>query len=88
MWARLVAWWRGGAVPETRLTADAARAVANAAMTGDWAHYAGRMTVAAAELRDGRAVWQVGSATIGSGVFVIIDDATGEVLERRSWGLR
>ena len=32
--------------------------------------------------------WRIGTATVGSGVLVRIADATGEVLERSSWGVR
>ena len=32
--------------------------------------------------------WQIGTATIGSGVTISIDDATGAVIERGKWGIR
>jgi hypothetical protein len=32
--------------------------------------------------------WLIGTASIGSGVTIRISDATGEVLERRPWGVR
>jgi hypothetical protein len=32
--------------------------------------------------------WQIGTATIGSGATVSIDDATGAVIERGKWGIR
>lgn len=88
MLARLRAWWRRGGRPETRLTPEQARAIANAAMTGDWSWYAGKMGMVSTEQRDGRVLWQIGSATIGSGATVTIDDATGAVLDRRGWGVR
>lgn len=88
MLAGLRAWWRRGGRPETRLTPEAARAIADAAMTGDWSRYAGKMGMVSIERRDGRVVWLIGSATIGSGVTVTIDDATGAVLDRRRWGVR
>lgn len=88
MLARLRAWWRRGGQAETRLTPEQARALANAAMTGDWSWYAGKMGMVSTERRDGRVLWQIGSATIGSGATVIIEDATGVVLDRRGWGVR
>jgi hypothetical protein len=33
-------------------------------------------------------VWDIGTATVGSGSEVAIDDATGALLERRTWGIR
>lgn len=88
MLARLRAWWRRGGRPQTRLTPEQAQAIANAAMTGDWSCYAGKMGAVSMERRDGRVLWQVGSATIGSGATVTVDDATGAVLDRRGWGVR
>jgi hypothetical protein len=32
--------------------------------------------------------WHIGTATIGSGMRVRIDDATGAVLDRTKWGVR
>jgi hypothetical protein len=32
--------------------------------------------------------WLIGTATVGSGVTIRISDATGEILERRPWGVR
>lgn len=32
--------------------------------------------------------WQIGTATIGSGATISIDDATGAVIERGKWGVR
>lgn len=88
MLARLRAWWRRGGRPETRLTPEQARAIANAAMTGEWSWYAGKMGIASVEERDGRVLWRIGSATRGSGVIVTVEDATGVVLDRQGWGVR
>jgi hypothetical protein len=32
--------------------------------------------------------WQIGTATIGSGATIRIDDATGTVVDRGNWGIR
>lgn len=37
---------------------------------------------------DQGAQWLIGTATVGSGTTVRIDDTTGEVLERKRWGVR
>jgi hypothetical protein len=37
---------------------------------------------------DGRTEWQVGTATVGRGTIVRIDDATGDVIETEVWGKR
>jgi hypothetical protein len=81
-------WWRRGGRPPTRLTAEEARAIANAAMTGEWSGFAGQMGVVQVERRDDTLLWHVRSTTIGSGVSATIDDATGALLERRRWGIR
>ena len=41
-----------------------------------------------AMIADGRLVWTVSTATVGSGWRVTIDDATGEVGPVTRWGLR
>ena len=33
-------------------------------------------------------VWEIGTATVGSGYFVRVDDATGEVIDSGTWGVR
>lgn len=35
-----------------------------------------------------RVEWHIGTATVGSGTMVRIDDATGQIVERRRWGIR
>jgi hypothetical protein len=32
--------------------------------------------------------WHIGTATVGSGIVVRINDATGEIIERHRWGVR
>ena len=32
--------------------------------------------------------WQIGTATVGSGTTISIDDATGVVIEQGRWGVR
>jgi hypothetical protein len=32
--------------------------------------------------------WRIATSTVGSGTIVRIADATGEVLDKRSWGVR
>ena len=50
--------------------------------------YHSMMGMATVEDHDGRRVWIVGSRTIGSGIIVVIDATTGEVVGRESWGVR
>jgi Bacterial CdiA-CT RNAse A domain len=68
--------------PSTRLTQAEAEAIA-AGVVPDW--YKKLMTMASVAERDGRFVWQIRSATIGSGLIVVVDDATGDVIEQRGW---
>ena len=65
-----------------RLTAEEARAIAADAI-GDGL-FADSL-VAMADERDGALVWQVASMTIDMGVSVLIDDATGAVLDVDHW---
>lgn len=44
--------------------------------------------LAEARREDGRLVWHVSTATVGSGYCVMIDDATGTVISEGGWGVR
>jgi hypothetical protein len=70
----------------TRLSQQDVLAIAATAATD--ALLADLMTITSVEQRDGRLIWHIGSATVGSGLTVTVDDATGEVIERKTWGVR
>ena len=72
--------------PTAKLSQAQACAIANAAVSDS--PYKAMMTMARVDNRDGKRVWIVGSATIGSGMTVIVDDATGKILHREPWGVR
>jgi hypothetical protein len=89
---RLWCWFRGvprekPTPPKTHLTAEEAIALARSAM-GPTSEHA-RMELATFEHRDGRGVWHV-TPYIGRGhmPYVDVDDATGEILAKGSWGIR
>lgn len=46
------------------------------------------MTITNVEQCGGRVLWHVGSATRGSGFWVTVGDATGKVVDQKSWGIR
>ena len=69
--------------PPCRLTDAEALALAREALGGRMPLFVSGVSAAA----DG-VVWTVGTATIGSGCWVSIDDATDTVLECRRWGVR
>lgn len=50
--------------------------------------FAESMSMAKTVQRDGLLLWAVNSATIGSGFEVVIDDATGQVVNACSVGVR
>jgi hypothetical protein len=81
--------WRGllgrhsqPARPACRLSEDQALEIARAAI--------GAKPCFVQEVRQTEAgiEWLIGTATIGIGVTIRVSDATGEVLERRPWGVR
>ena len=70
----------------TGLTAEQACAIAENEVKGsDWA---GQMTMSTTERRDEKLVWIIGSPTVGSGMTVTIDDASGTVISCGTWGVR
>jgi hypothetical protein len=79
-------WGRPKPKPVTVLSESQACAIANAAV--DETPYAPSMGMVKLENREGRWVWIIGSATVGSGINIIIDDATGKVTGRETWGVR
>jgi hypothetical protein len=68
------------------LSEQQARDVAETAVLGT--HHAGNMWMAELGHLDGRLIWIVGSASVGSGITVTIDDATGDVISCKPWGIR
>jgi uncharacterized membrane protein YkoI len=72
--------------PPSRLSSDEAIAIARRAVAGD--PVAEDLALAKFELRSGKAVWVVSSATVGSMLEISIDDATGQVLEQKYIGMR
>ncbi len=64
--------------PKPCLSAQQACVIAENAVLGT--DCAGIMGVARLMCQDGKLIWAVGSANIGSGMTIIIDDATGVVM--------
>jgi hypothetical protein len=79
--------WKQGKNGQKAALSDAqACAIANAAVADT--PYKDLMGMVKLENRDGHWTWIIGSTTIGSGMTVIIDDATGEITQREPWGVR
>lgn len=79
-------WLSGKPNIQTRLSADEALAIARSAASNDaMSQHLGPTTV---EQRSGSVVWIVSSATVGRTLEVLIDDATGKVLDVRHVGVR
>ena len=78
--------------PPTRLSQAEVLALAAAAMQelqiGRGLAHSYGLVPSLPRLADGRVVWTVSTATIGSGWSVSVDDATGEVGPVKRWGLR
>jgi uncharacterized membrane protein YkoI len=72
--------------PATRLSRDAAVSIAQRAVSGD--PLAAELSMTSVEQRDGRAVWLVSTATVGRRIIVVIDDASGDVLDKQHLGGR
>jgi hypothetical protein len=83
IWRRLLGRLSKPARPACRLSEAEALEIARAA-TGVAKH----CFVQDVRKTDTGIEWLIGTATIGSGVTIRISDATGEVLERRPWGVR
>ena len=79
-------WLRGEPNIQTRLSADEAIAIARSATSDDL--MSRHLALTTVEERDGAVVWIVTSSTVGQMLQVIIDDATGKVLDARHIGLR
>jgi hypothetical protein len=72
--------------PETRMTEEEVRMLADkAAQRARINRTLGRVSVRRV---NGRLIWSVSTTTIGSGWYVDVDDATGEVGPVRRWGIR
>ena len=82
LWRRLLGGMQA-ARPACRLTEDQALEIARAAVSATQPCF-----VQDRPATDAGIEWLIGTATIGSGVTIRISDATGEVLERRPWGVR
>ncbi len=70
----------------TRLSSDEAIAIARRAAADD--PLGEDLTMATVEQRSGNAVWIVSPAVVGRHLVILIDDATGNVLEKKHVGLR
>lgn len=84
----LLARWLGKGAPTipTRLSSDEAIAIARRAAADDpQCEY---LTIASVERRSGNAIWIVSPAVVGRHLVISIDDATGEVLEKKHVGIR
>lgn len=77
---------RGRSSPKSLLSAQQACDIAENVVSGT--HCAGTMNLSRLESRDGKLIWLVSSVTIGSGMTVTIDDATGAVIRSERWGIR
>jgi len=84
----LLARWLGKSPPPipTRLSSDEAIAIARRAAADD--PECDQLTIASVERRSGNAVWVVSPAVVGRHLVISIDDATGNVLEKKHVGLR
>jgi hypothetical protein len=71
---------------ETRMTRRDVEVLAERAIQA--AHISPTPTLISVHQIDGRIIWKASTVTIGSGWFVEIDDATGEVAQVRRWGIR
>jgi hypothetical protein len=71
---------------KTRLTWEEVKVLADTAAQA--AHIKGTLTLISVRQLGGRLVWNASTPTAGSGWFVEIDDATGEVGPIRRWGVR
>jgi hypothetical protein len=83
LWRRLLGGHARSARPACRLAENQALDIARAAVSA-----AQPCLVQDVQRTDAGIEWLIGTATIGSGVTFRISDATGEVLERRPWGVR
>ncbi len=87
MFAFLKSIFGGTGRPATRLSEAEALGIGRKALASDmplFVKHVKRRTDGPAD----RVEWVIGTATIGSGHTVRIDDATGTVLEVAPWGLR
>jgi hypothetical protein len=82
LWRRLLGGHAKPARPACRLSEGQALEIARAAV--------GAQPCFVQDVRqtDAGVEWLIGTTTIGSGVTIRVSDATGEVLERRPWGVR
>lgn len=84
---RLIAWMRGSAkTPSANLSEGKVLRIASVAASSAGASR--ELTLASRSTRDGRIVWSVSEAAIGSVLVVDIDDETATVLAVRRVGLR
>lgn len=80
--------WRSPPQPNTRLTEEEVRAIAHDAAAAAAYESPEAMICTTLQKEQDRTIWRVSSATIGSGLLVSIDDATGEVIDVRRRGIR
>jgi hypothetical protein len=87
MFALLKSVFGGIGRPPTRLSEAEALEIARTALRRDTSLFVRHVRRRADGPADGLE-WAIGTATIGSGHTVRIDDATGAVLEVARWGVR
>jgi Peptidase propeptide and YPEB domain len=87
IYAFLKSIFAGAGRPANRLSEAEALEIARKALPGDMPLFVKDVKRRSDGLADGLE-WVIGTATIGSGQAVHIDDATGAVLEVVPWGVR
>jgi acetylglutamate kinase len=86
MISRILNRWFGRSHTSTRLSQEQAVQIARQAAAGQLnCELLGLATV---EEQNGKRIWAVSSATIGSSLLVRIDDESGDVLEVKRQGVR
>ncbi|HEY6876920.1 MAG TPA: PepSY domain-containing protein [Polyangiales bacterium] len=87
MFDRLSSLWKRKREPKARLSQEQAFAIALAASENQ-SVISLNLAIATYTQSEGRNVWVVSSGTLGKQLVVVIDDATGEILENSVVGVR
>lgn len=69
--------------PQTRLSEAEALAIAKGALGPDVGLRVGDVVPTPAGME-----WHIATVAIGSGEIVVVSDSTGDIIERRRWGVR
>lgn len=83
LFARLLGRHTGRPGPPCRLARAEALRIAGSALGSSMPLYVRDVVEVGGQLE-----WHIGTATVGSGTVVRISDATGEVIDRYTWGKR